>query len=291
MDFFAAIALGSLIMIAGGLIGSIKSEKITIHPLPNWVRISLIIIGIMFLLLAMYIFPQSPLNPTNFTNVANHQITQTAYSNLSAQTSTTLTITPTQMSYITTTPLITATSTPENKVLSMDEIPVHINANLYYDSKHDDPILTRTANLQIFHTNTNNSYELTYSFSSKTEFDAGSNISFNFTENSTDKPLDLSTYDSIEFEIFVEPRSKMKACDIQFWDGTNLDVVQCNEDVPEGGQINIDKNRVETFVIPIKNNFPTVNLRAIRQISFGIYPFTPATGQINLRVAEIKFIK
>ena len=49
-------AIGSLLMVAAGLIGGIDSEKLKIPQLPNWVRVAILTTGIALLFLSVYIF-------------------------------------------------------------------------------------------------------------------------------------------------------------------------------------------------------------------------------------------
>lgn len=76
MDTVSIIAFGGIAMIVVGLLGGIEAEKIKIPKLPNWARALTIITGIALLFLAIYIFPQSPFNPNNVTNI---QATQSAF--------------------------------------------------------------------------------------------------------------------------------------------------------------------------------------------------------------------
>jgi len=102
MDIVSIIAFSGIAMIVVGLLGGIEAEKIKIPKLPNWARILIIITGVALLILSIYIFPQSPFNPNNVTNMQATQSvfesTAVAFANLQTQAATVQTMGGTPLS-------------------------------------------------------------------------------------------------------------------------------------------------------------------------------------------------
>jgi hypothetical protein len=100
MDIVSIIAIGGIAMIIVGLIGGIDSEKIKIPTLPKWVRVLVVLTGIVLLLLSIYIFPQSPFNPNSAASFqaaqTTFETTKTAFANLPTQTPAIQTVSVTQ---------------------------------------------------------------------------------------------------------------------------------------------------------------------------------------------------
>lgn len=268
----AIFAIGGLLMIVAGLIGGVEFEKLKIPPLPNKIRILSIGTGIALLMISLYIFPQSPFNPTNSSNIQATQVafelTQVSFAALqtSSTTNTTTVETPISSSLSPAAPTLTPTPIPDNfNMVAIESIGVIIYDNSGLEAKNGDSsasltVITESDNPYPF-------YELGYALA-----EDGSSVSLVFDPQ---QKLDLSSYSAIQFTIEFE--DEKTRC--QFWVfdhdsnafGLTMEERVTYESPITVEVINTDHGQEHKITIPVTALAKEVDLTYISQMYFRAY--------------------
>lgn len=184
------------------------------------------------------------------------------------------------------TQIVTANPTIDDKVLLLDAIQFIAIPSV----EEEQPIRTW---LEVVHNDSGVSYRLIYKFLQNTSSRAALRFYF-------DKPLDLSTYDSMELTLIVEERTGMKDLTVYLPDtlgngtGVQLEPDFSTEsiNVTKVENKNQEKEILKTFTIPLRDNFKDVNWLSVRAIFFDVYSENSQQGgEIRYRVTNIKFIR
>lgn len=267
----AIFAIGGLAMIAVGLLGGIEHEKLKIRQLPNWIRATAIISGIVLLAFSVYLVPSSPF--TQYSKIKETEIALQSAQIVASQTAeakqppTVQTVVVTQPPLIVTR-VVEVTPTSDDQILAVESIPATVSAYLDNDT---DP--AQSSALEIINGNGSGvTYQHRYSFPDNAVGYAGINFQF-------DTLQDFSTYNVIEMTIAID--GTPEGCDLYFHDATgNRYPVSCQ------ARFFADK---QTITIPLQN-YAEVNMKAIRNIYILIHP-SASKGEVKVALWNLRFIR
>jgi len=281
-------AIGGLAMIAAGLMGGSEFEKFKIPQLPNWVRAAAIITGIVLLSLSIYIFPQSPFNPSSelrTTQIAFNE-TQTAFFNSPTQTPSI------QTAIVTQPPLVITQTIPQsteqatnNGVVPIESLGVIVFDNSGREDGKGDSTSSLTA--ITFQDNPSLFYELGY-----TTTDDDSTIALVYQLRNK---IDLSQYSALAFTIrFKDDKTR---CKLSVFGSSSSKSITLGDGISYDSNIKVSisetsRGKEQTITIPIKPIFEQIGLSEV--YIFEWYSNKTLTGESRkdgFVLSDIRLIK
>ena len=252
----AIFAIGGLTMIAAGLMGGLEFEKFKIPQLPNWVRATAIITGIVLLSLSIYIFPQSPFNPSSELRAEQvaFKETQTAFYNSPTQTPSIQTAT--QMPIVSTVSPTQNAEAENSDSVSMESLGVIIFDNSGQEDDKGDSKSSLTT--YTFQDTPSPFYRLDY-----TTTDDDSSVALVYQLRSK---IDLGQYSALTFTIrFMDDKTR---CQLYVFGSSSSKTITLGDGVSYDSNIKVDisntsRGKEQTITIPIKPVFEQIGLSEV----------------------------
>ena len=284
----AIFAIGGLAMIAAGLMGGLEFEKFKVPQLPNWVRATAIVTGIALLSLSIYIFPQSPFNPSSDLRAKQiaFEATQTAFYNLPTLTPIIQTAEVTQPAIVITQAVTqnTEEATIEN-IIPIESLGVTIWDNSGQEEGDGESSSTLTV---ISYPNVSGIfYELVYTL---TDDNSNVGLAFGLREKT-----DISKYSALQFTIrFKDDKTR---CKFTIWGETGAKTILLGDGLSYADNIALSINETprgkeHTFTIPVNSIFKDIGLTQVGTFEF--YTDSSTTGESrndSFVLSNISYIK
>jgi hypothetical protein len=284
----AIFAIGGLAMIAAGLMGGLEFEKFKIPQLPNWVRATAIISGIVLVSLSIYIFPQSPFNPSSDLRAAQIAFneTQTAFYNSPTQTPSI------QTAIVTQPPLVVTQALTQNteQATSNSAVPIESLGVIVFDnSGREDGKGDSTSSLTAFTFQDTPSlfYELSY-----TTADDDSTVALVYQLRNK---IDLSQYSALTFTIrFKDDKTR---CKLSVFGSSSSKSITLGDGISYDSNIKVSisetsRGKEQTITIPIKPIFEQIGLSEVYVFEwFSNKTLTGESRKDKFILSDVRLIK